>query len=219
VLIEEAKWFGARISELGAANICPMLNIGSSTETFRTHDQPWIDRHIFKPIRDAGGRVVHIDIKDAPGVDLVGDLADPVIARRIAEIGIKSTFCSNLLEHVIDRDAMCRAIDAVVPPGGYIFLSCPYRYPLHLDPIDTMFRPDVQALAALFPGTEFVRGDVVVDATYLDYVGRSPASIAKRLVRLMVPAYKPKQWYTSLHHLPWAFRRFEASCAVLRKPL
>lgn len=194
-----------------------MLNVGSSTEIFRTREQPWIDEFIFRRVRDAGRRVVHIDLKSAPGVDIVGDLADESTLQQVGAIGVKSAFCSNLLEHVRDRRAVCGSIEAVVPPGGYIFVSCPYRYPLHLDPIDTMFRPGVEELAAMFPGAEILRGDIIRGGTYLDLVGRRPDAIAKRIVRLGIPFYKPKQWYTAVHHLPWMFRHFEATCVLLRK--
>jgi hypothetical protein len=195
-----------------------MLNVGSSTERFRTREQPWIDAQIFRPARDAGRRILHLDLKSAPGVDIIGSLADDSTLRRVRELGIRSALCSNLLEHVPDRDAVCRSIDVVVPPGGYIFVSCPNRYPLHLDPIDTMFRPNVEELAALFPNAQLVHGEVVSDGTYLDYVGRNPQAIGRRVLRLCAPFYKPKQWYTALHHVPWLFRTFSATCVLLRKP-
>lgn len=77
MLFDEARWFGQRIAEMEPGDIFPMLNVGSSTEEFRTKKQPWIDQFIFKPIREKGYKVVHTDIKKDVGVDLVGDLTDP----------------------------------------------------------------------------------------------------------------------------------------------
>src|SRR5205085_4736707 len=55
--------------------------------------------------------------------------------------------------HVTDRQIVCAAIWSLLPPGGFLILTVPYRFPYHEDPIDTMFRPSVEELAQLFPGT------------------------------------------------------------------
>ena len=54
MLVREAKWFARQIRELGDDALFPMVNVGSHTEQFRVHEQPWIDRHIYAPIRVRG---------------------------------------------------------------------------------------------------------------------------------------------------------------------
>jgi hypothetical protein len=36
-----------------------MLNVGSQTAEFRERGQPWIDRHLFAPLRAAHRQVVY----------------------------------------------------------------------------------------------------------------------------------------------------------------
>jgi hypothetical protein len=214
----EARWFGEKLAALDPAVVYPMLNVGSSTEVFRTVGQPWIDQFIFKPARVAGCQVFHVDMKEAPGVDLVGDLTDRVFLRRLErQTNCKSVFCSNLLEHVPDQGTVARALTMLLPPGGYLFVSCPYRYPYHPDPIDTRFRPTIDELAGLFPDTRLVEGEVVVGETYLAQLARSPRILAKTLIRLLLPFYKPRAWLNTWRHLRWLFRPFQATCVVLAK--
>jgi hypothetical protein len=221
VLIEEAKWLARQIAELEPDRVFPLLDVGSSTQRFRSVEQPWIDEEIFAPARRAGHPVSHLDAKPAEGVDIVADLGDLAALKRVARRGYRSVFCSNLLEHVEDREAIARVLVGLVPEGGYVFVSCPYRYPFHPDPIDTMFRPTPQELAALFGGTRLDRQAVVRDGNYFDLLRRTPRASMKLLVRLCLPFYKPPAWRRTVsefrRHLPWMFRRFEASCVVLQR--
>lgn len=221
MLIEEAKWLARQIAELEPDRVYPLLDVGSSTQRFRTEEQPWIDQEIFAPARRAGRPVSHLDAKPADGVDIVADLGDPRALEGLARRGYRSVFCSNLLEHVADRDAIARALVGLVPKGGYLFVSCPYRYPFHPDPIDTLFRPTPLELAALFGGTRLERQALVHAGNYFDQLRRTPVASVKLLVRLCLPFYRPPAWRRAadefLRHLPWLFRRFEASCVVLQR--
>jgi hypothetical protein len=217
MLVEEAQWFERRISELESSSIFPMLNVGSSTAAFRASTQPWIDRHIFAPIARSGHAVLHVDMQAAPGVDVVGDLMDAGFRERVAGIGARSVLCSNLLEHVEDRDGICETIVSLLPSGGHVFVSCPFRYPRHDDPIDTMFRPLVAELAELFSGTDLMAGEIVTGGTYFDLLDRSAMRVARTGVRLLTPFYSPRGWIATARHASWMGRHFQATCAVLRK--
>lgn len=216
MLLEEAKWFGNEISRMSSSDIFPMLNIGSSIASCRENDQPWTDSYIFKPARDAGQKIVHIDIKDKPGVDMVGDISNKTFQDRLKKIEFKSIFCANLLEHVEDRESIVKAITSMTPSGGYIFVSCPFRYPYHLDPIDTMFRPGIDELARLFPGTAKYKAEVIKDHNYWFYIA-TPNMIINRVIRICAPFYRPKKWLTVLAHMAWLFRDFHATCLILKK--
>lgn len=217
MLIEEAKWFGKKISEMNPSAIFPMCDVGSSTGKFREKIQPWIDEYIFKPAREKKQPVRHLDIKDASGVDIVGDLSDRHFSKKLSEKGFKSVFCSNLLEHVHNREELCQALISIIPIGGYLFVSCPFKYPFHPDPIDTRFRPDKDELARLFPGTRVYRGEVVICETYLDYVTSSPLKLIKAAVRIFIPFYQPVGWFSALMRVPWLFRNFQVTCLILRR--
>jgi hypothetical protein len=221
MLIEEAKWLARQIADLEPERVYPLLDVGSSTQRFRFIDQPWIDQEIFASARRAGHLVSHLDAKPAQGVDIVADLGDPGAIDGLVRRGYRSVFCSNLLEHVTNREEIARALVGLVPPGGYLFVSCPYRYPYHPDPIDTMFRPTPQELAALFRGTRPHREAVIVDGNYFHELRRTPLATSKLLLRLLLPFYKPHAWRRALsefrRHLPWLFRRFAATCVVLQR--
>jgi hypothetical protein len=198
MLHEEARWWRRVIDRIGPSSLYPMLNVGSSTEHFRTVAQPYIDRHLFRPAREAGQTVIHLDTKEDAGVDLVGDLTD---------------------EHVGEdtRAPICSAIAKVLPKGGYVFVSCPRRFPYHPDPIDTGFRPTAAALAALFPGMALVASEEVFGDTYLQRLWQRPYQGAKQVVKLFLPFYKPRAWLVNLGYFGYLFRRFSSTCVVLRK--
>jgi len=213
MLIEEARWLGKAMSERSSSGIFPMLNIGSGTDEFRKKKQPWIDEYIFKPARQSGGRVVHSDIKNGSGVDIVGDLSDAAFREELHGMNFRSIFCSNLFEHVPDREIIAELLVSIIPTGGYIFASCPYMYPYHPAPIDTMFRPNVEELARVFQGTGLVRGEIVTGESYIGTITRDPL----QLVRLGLPFYRPKNWLAASGKLLWLFKNFQATCVLLQK--
>ena len=194
-----------------------MCNVGSSTGAFRTKDQPWIDELIFAPVVRQGHVVKHLDMKSAHGVDIVGDLGNPEFLQEVSNMRFKSVFCSNLLEHVMQRAAICSLLLSIVPSGGYVCLSVPYSYPYHPDPIDTGFRPNIAELAALFPGTRLICSAIVGGDTILQLRRRHPAVFAFTLVRFLFPFYKPVSWWRTKGYLPWFIRPLTATCVILQK--
>jgi hypothetical protein len=210
MLPAEAEWLGRRILALDRELAFPMLNIGSSTGRFVTVAQPWIDQKIFGPLRERGSAVLNCDIKSAPGVDFVGDLQDEKFLEALAARSFKSVLCSNLLEHVENRAAIAETLVKIIPRGGYLFVTGPHSYPRHADPIDTMFRPTSEELAALFPGTRLLASEIVDCGTYLEYSTRTLSKFVKSAVRLGLPFYRPTDWVTSVRRLGWLFREFQA---------
>jgi hypothetical protein len=222
MLVREAKWFKQRIAEIGDDALFPMLNIGSHTEEFRAREQPWIDRHIFAPARARGAKIVHLDIREAPGVDLVGDLTDPAFLEKVSAMRFCSAFCSNLLEHVPNREAICRAAVDAVPAGGFIIVSVPNNFPYHPDPIDTLFRPSVAELAALFPNTEMIRGELVPCGTLTGYLGAkfasNPLALMRNVLKRKAQMVKATDSGLSARSwVPWLWHTFYQTCLVLRK--
>jgi len=221
MLIQEARWFAEAMADMDAASIFPMLNIGSHTEEYRRQHQPWIDRYIFGPLRDRNRMVKHLDIRSGAGVDIVGDLTSGAFLTELAAMEFKSVFSANLLEHVVDRHEIAAVITSVVPVGGYIFASCPFKFPFHADPIDTMFRPDIGELAAMFPGAAIRRGAIVDCGSFASYVVARvcghPGAFVRTLLRKGSQVNAPDGLGSVRHLLPWTFRRFQETCLVLRK--
>lgn len=216
MLKNEAIWLSTKINDLGRLETSPLLNIGSSTEKFRKKTQPWIDNYLFKPSREKEFKIIHTDLKKDEGVDIAGDLCDPKFLKEIANLNIKSVLCSNLLEHLENREQFCEAISSILPTGGYLFVTVPYQYPYHPDPIDTMFRPSIDELEKLFPSLTKLHGEIV----YSKYNGtRFPFLIfaVAFTLRLLLPIYKPQTWRRSVVRFPWLFKRVSSTCLVLQK--
>lgn len=210
MLVSEATWIGAVLARLPVA---PLLNIGSSTSAFRTQEQPWVDARIFAPLRARDVPVTHVDLKADAGVDVVGDVSEPDVRARLgSHWGV--VLCSNLLEHVVERESLCLAFEELVAPGGHLVVTVPRRFPLHADPIDTGFRPKVAELAALFGRSELVSGEEVVDRRFRWYEQhyRDLGTGGRRTLSSMV-AHPRSQLREEVE----SWRKTSATCVVLRR--
>jgi hypothetical protein len=215
---EEAKWLANMIYSLNPNSVFPMLNIGSSNKKFREQEQPWIDELLFKPARTKGYSVIHTDIKNDIGVDIVGDLCSLDFLKKLSEMNIQSVICSNLLEHINNREEISKIISSIVPKNGYLFVTVPYKYPYHCDPIDTMFRPNIQELSSLFPDFKIVNGEILPGGYLVKSTTTTPILYTlAMLIRLILPIYQPLRWFDSLKYALWLFKDISVSCVVLKK--
>lgn len=217
MLPEEARWLHGQLRALAPADVYPMCDVGSSTHELRAVRQPWIDRYVLGLARERAGRVVHVDIKAAPGVDLVGDLGDRRFVERLRAMGFRSVLCCNLLEHVRDRERICAALRSIVAVGGYVIVTVPRRFPYHEDPIDTMFRPTIRHLAALFPGMTVHAAATVKASAYTYLLHRRPRALVHTAVRLGAPFYRPAHWSVAMRKMYWIVRGYRVTCLILRK--
>jgi hypothetical protein len=214
----ESEWIGQRLSTMHSDAIFPMINVGSSTLEFRTRVQPYIEQNIFDPLRRRGGSVYHIDIKSAPGVDLVGDLLDPTFLKQIDRLKIRSAMLCNFLEHVVSRQEICDVVMKIIPTGGYLFISGPYKYPYHADPIDTMFRPTIEEMHAHFPGTRIIDSAIINSGSWRQWdVAERGRPLGRTIVRLLIPFYHPKKWWKLVRQAPYIFKDISAFVLILRK--
>jgi len=215
----EARWIAARLAAIPDDELFPLLNVGSSTHEFRTRTQPYVDDTIFAPLRARGGAVVHLDVKRDPGVDLVGDLADPAFLDELAAMRFKSVLICNLFEHVAERAPICEAILHIVAPGGYVIVTGPHDYPYHEDPIDTMFRPTVDEMAAHFPDTRVVAGAILDAGNWRqwDPAERGGQTLARAVLRLLMPFYRPAKWRGLARQAPYLFKHASAFGVVLQR--
>jgi hypothetical protein len=214
----ESKWLGERLARIPDDELFPLLNVGSSTLDFRTKVQPYIDRNIFDPLRRRCGKVYHLDIKESPGVDVAGDLLDPVFLESLSRMKVRSIMLSNLLEHVENRGELCETLLKILPVGGYLFVSGPHDYPYHADPIDTMFRPTVQEMAAHFPGTTIVDSAIIDSGNWRDWNSAERGRpLARALARLLIPFHRPGKWIELVRQTPYVFKHIKAFALVLRR--
>ncbi len=213
MIAAEARWIGAALAALPDEGLFPLLNVGSQDEEYRKKRQPWIDRRLFAPLRRRGGTVVHLDLAPGHGVDIAGDLLDPAVRARL--VGYRSVLCANVIEHVPDRERFASALVDVVPPDGYLIVTAPHHFPYHPDPIDTMFRPGIEELAALFPTLAVVQARIVRSTMFALFVRRA-------LGLLFDPPQKASSdpaATRTMHRefLRWILRPISATCIVLRK--
>jgi hypothetical protein len=214
LLIAEAQWIAAALDRL-PDDAFPLVNLGSSTADFRENDQPWIEDTIFRPLRERGRQVFHVDIKEAPGVDVVADATQPQGQAAIRALGAGTILCANLLEHVPDAGAMCQTLLELSPEAGYLILTVPRRYPHHPDPVDTMFRPSPADLERLLgEGTETIAAAEVSCRRLAFYYSGGSAGLPRLVLRMAVPFYRPRRW---IELVRWAWRRPLQTCLLARR--
>ena len=133
-------------------------------------------------------------------------------------MNIQSVICSNLLEHINNREEISKIISSIVPKNGYLFVTVPYKYPYHRDPIDTMFRPNIQELSSLFPDFKIVNGEILPGGYLVKSTTTTPILYTlAMLIRLILPIYQPLRWFDSLKYALWLFKDISVSCVVLEK--
>lgn len=187
MFVEESQWVAARIAELEVGEGDLVVDVGSSTREFRCLRQPYIDYNIFRPLRNSGAKVVHVDQKELPGVDRILDIASSDADLAGLEGAAAVVICTNLLEHVPDRGAVFSNLKRLVRPSGHIVVTVPSLHPYHADPIDTMYRPSPEELRSdLGPEVSPRRMDVIEAAPNPISLADGPTwRVAIRAMRLI----------------------------------
>jgi len=210
MFIEESLWIKSVLGSLDLPSGSAVLNLGSSTAQFRQLTQPHIENNVFKPLREKGYQINHLDAKQGNGVDIVCDINDPnvdfidLIGRQFDLV-----ICSNLLEHVLDVNRVARRAADFVKDRGYLLVTVPRSYRNHPDPIDTMFRPAVRELEELFRSSEPAMVTAAARVCIISH-------------RMYYPVYKSRLPFWGYRDLlrylfPWA--RWKVSCVLFQKVL
>lgn len=215
----ESAWLGRLLAERRAEELSPLLNVGSSTGDFRAKEQPWTERNLFAPLRERGVRIVHLDSREGDGIDIRADILSEADLPRIKQVRPKAILCCNILEHVPDPARLAERCIDIVGPGGLIFVTVPYSYPYHRDPIDTMYRPAPEALAALFRKARMLSGSIVdVGESHRDQVRARPWILLRPILRFPFPFLGLGRWKRSMAKLYWLFHNYQITVAVFRVP-
>ena len=215
---QEAAWIAATLAALPSERLAPVLDVGAADLAFRSVEQPWIERDVFAPLRQRRIPIVFADVKQSPGVDVVADLGTADGARRLQAVGAGTVLCCNVLEHVPDAADFAQRLTDLVRPGARLVVTVPHRYPYHRDPIDTMLRPNVQELAALFPNCDVEKAAIVRTGSYRDEFRRRPFTLlCRHLFRLPVPFLGWQAWLRSVRKLQYLVGFFEVTCVCLVK--
>lgn len=225
MLYEESIWIGKELLSLlnpGDA----LLNIGSSSLEMRQKEQPHIQKYIFDPLINTNIKIINVDIKDSEGVDIVGDITEQDVVNNLKLEKFNAILCSNLLEHVHEKEKIIKAIEDLLSENCAVIITVPYNYPYHLDPIDTMFRPTVKELVALFPSCNLKKGEIVVarsankgifEKNYFQKLTKDSRMLFLIFLRLLLPFYKYQIWKKNFFGIKNLFKDFSATCVVLIK--
>ncbi|MBV8801162.1 MAG: hypothetical protein JO208_15325 [Alphaproteobacteria bacterium] len=215
----EARWLYKQIAALPAEQVTPVLNIGSSTQHFREVEQPWTSQELFAPLRASGIRVIHLDFREGDGIDVRADILGDEDVPRLKALRANSILCCNILEHVREPERLAARCLQIVQPGGLVFVTVPFSYPYHRDPIDTMYRPSPEELAKLFAPARMVRGEVLdVEESYRDKIRQRPWILLRHALRAPIPFVDREKWRRSMRKLYWLKHNYEVTAAVFRAP-
>jgi hypothetical protein len=175
MLEAEACWLRQTLDGFAAERLSPLLNLGCGDAARRKTPQPWIEDQLFAPLRTRGIDIVHVDMRPGPQVDVQADLTDPADVQCLRALQPRALLCCNLLEHVLEPERLARHCLAMLAAGGLVFVTVPFSYPYHGDPIDTMFRPAPQDLTALFAEARLIDGTIIgTGRAYLDDLRQRP---------------------------------------------
>jgi len=214
----EARWLYCALDEFAPERLSPLLNLGSSSAAYREQAQPWTEDHLFRPLRARGVEIVHVDMREESGVDVRANLIDPADLPRLCTLSAQALLCCNLLEHVTEPDRLARHCLEILPSGGLVFVTVPFSYPYHRDPIDTMYRPTPAELATLFAGARLLNGTIIgAGMSYRDDVRGRPWLLLRQLARLPVPFLSLTKWKRSMAKLYWLLAEYQITCAVFEK--
>ncbi len=217
MFLAETGWLTRALTRRTVSELSPLLNVGSSTRALRETHQPWTERLLFAPLKARGVRVIHLDMREGEGIDIKADILDDADLERVRALRPKAILCCNILEHVRAPERLAARCCEIVGPGGYVFVTVPYSYPRHRDPIDTLYRPAPEALKALFAGADMVEGEIVdVGESYRDQVKKRPLILFRHLFRLPFPFIGFEDWLHSMKKPYWLLHNYRVSCAVFR---
>ncbi len=215
----EARWLYKQIAALPCEQVSPVLNIGSSTRHFREVEQPWTSQELFAPLRASGMHVIHLDFREGDGIDVRADILSDADVPQLKSLGANSILCCNLLEHVNEPKRVAERCLEIVQPGGFVFVTVPFSYPYHRDPIDTMYRPWPDELEVLFAPAKMLRGEILdVGESYRDKVKRRPWILLRHALRAPIPFIDNEKWKRSMAKLYWLKHNYEVTVAVFRAP-
>ena len=219
MLINESKWIGKKLLELiENKKVSNILNLGSSTGQFREVEQAFIYNNIFAPLKNTKAKVTHLDMKNADGVDLVGDITNKDFFNQIKNNKYNCIICSNLLEHIENPERIIDSIYNLLEQNGYLILTLPFNYPYHPDPIDTYYRPNLEEIKLTYNKFSYIKGETIVDnETHFSFLIKKPKSFITTVIRLILPFYKTNSWKLMVNDLGRTFKPFSANCVILKK--
>ena len=198
------------------------LDIGSSTLAFRTKIKPHIYENIYVPLISSNKKLYTSDLKQEIDNDFSGDIFDSDFFNLLKKQKFDFLFCFNVLEHVESPKAFINRCVDFLPSGSLVFVSVPFSYPHHNDPIDTLFRPSPSELSGIVTNSIQLDELVIVDDTFIQDLLRLSFTgfLSRFLSELLKFGYdlvRFKFLILRQNRLFWLFRPYKISFVVLKK--
>jgi SAM-dependent methyltransferase len=214
--VNESNWIVENLEKFDNKEIDPVLDLGGSTLKYRTIDQSWLEKFFYSKLRDRKLKIFFSDIKEDIGVDFAGDIFDDQFIINLKKKEFKSIFCCNFLEHVLNPQDLINRCLSILPVGGILVITVPHSYPFHRDPIDTMFRPNIEQLAALISNHEIMSSEIIATGSYWDHLLKNPLKVFRH-IRIFFPFLGFDKWKRSTIKLKWLFTNFKHTCMIIKK--
>lgn len=206
---EESRWIRRKLLML--ENIKNAADVGSSTLKYRKIAQPFIEENIYSFFSENDINLSCMDIKKDEGVDIICDICNN---KFVLNNKFDLVICSNLLEHLTNIDLAIDNISNMVNNNGYLIVTSPYIYPFHADPIDNMFRPNIQDLKDLFEKFDIVDAEIInIESQKL--FGKFSFSRSIRTVIYML--IKRKMEHLVENYRYHFFRKPRSTCVLFKK--
>jgi SAM-dependent methyltransferase len=147
-----------------------VLQVGSRTLVADRNVRNW--RSLVNKRFGSRARFVGLDLLEGTNVDCVLDVCGPLAGLKagLGEDAFDLVLCCHVLEHTRDPWRAARNIEALLRPGGLVFVSAAWSQAFHATP-DDLWRFSVRGLMRLFDRLEIVSafysgGDVGLDVAY-----------------------------------------------------
>lgn len=222
MLVEESIWIGKKITEIAIQNSYPILNVGSSTKEYRTKKQGFIQKNIFDLIPDESRNVIHLDMKAAEGVDLVGNLYDPIFLEEIKKFKVKCILFNNVLMYLNrkQRIEICQILKNILEKDGYLIVTNSHVFPPAPDPVESYYRHSPKDLYVdLFNDFTIVDSTIVeTNYSFDKQLKARPKLIPIKIARFLIQFYKFEEWKFMLNYnLNNYSSNYSSSCLLLQK--
>lgn len=226
MLKNESLWIKQFLPTIISEDALPILNVGSSTSHYRKVTQPYVQENIFSHFADEKSQVIHLDMKADQGVDLVGNLYDPVFLQKIKQLKIKTVFCNNILMYLDQgsRQKLAEIFYAIIPEGGYLVISNSCIFPSAPDPKEEYYRAEaLEMYHSLFSKFKLIAAEEVEDdVTHFNNLkDQSKFLLLKRFIAfclITARTYKARDWkFTKEFYTKNLHKNYSAACLFLQK--
>jgi len=217
VLKDEAMRIGKEMGAIEAAELSPVLMLGSNSRLNGPEGQSFISKYVIAPNELRGVQFFHTDLEDAPGVDISGDLFDDDVLEALKQLNARTIVCANILEHVERPASLVDRCLSLLPTSGYIVITVPNRFPYHPAPIDTYFRPDGAALASLCNNSQIITVDEFDCGSFALQLSKRPQLVVRYALHIMLFLVSFRRAVSGLHRFLWLVRNYNITIVVAKK--